>query len=89
MAGTWMSIVKGFGGVTVREGQLSIAPYLPAQWDALRFHLYFRENVLMAEIKSGTLLLTNGSGPDITVLVNGHEVEVKQGAAATVDTSFQ
>ena len=88
MAGTWMSIVKGFGGVTVADGQLSIAPSLPVHWDALRFHLYFRENVLMAEIKANTLLLTNTSGPDITIRVNGNPVEIAKGSAKTVDTSI-
>src|SRR5690606_14760903 len=32
MAGTWMSIVKGFGGMRVRDGELHFDPFIPDQW---------------------------------------------------------
>ena len=36
MAGTWMSIVEGFAGMRVKEGQLSFQPNLPEAWEGLR-----------------------------------------------------
>lgn len=37
MAGSWMSIVNGFGGMRAYDGVLSFDPKLPAQWDSYRF----------------------------------------------------
>ncbi|VAW14436.1 Maltose phosphorylase [hydrothermal vent metagenome] len=32
MAGTWMSIVEGFGGMRIIDDKLSFAPRIPKQW---------------------------------------------------------
>ncbi len=32
MAGTWMSVVKGFGGMRVNDGKIHLTPYIPDQW---------------------------------------------------------
>jgi maltose phosphorylase len=42
MAGTWMSVVEGFGGMRVKDGVLSFNPLLPAEWMALSFKIGFR-----------------------------------------------
>ncbi|GIP59608.1 beta-phosphoglucomutase [Paenibacillus woosongensis] len=39
MAGSWMSIVNGFGGMRAYDGVLSFDPKLPAQWDSYRFKI--------------------------------------------------
>ena len=46
MAGTWMSIVKGFGGMTIQDHQLNFEPFLPKQWDEYAFKINFRANQL-------------------------------------------
>ena len=45
MAGTWMSIVEGFAGMRVKEGQLSFQPNLPEAWEGLRFKINFRDTI--------------------------------------------
>jgi maltose phosphorylase len=32
MAGTWMSIVEGFGGMRVKDNQLHFSPKIPKEW---------------------------------------------------------
>lgn len=39
MAGTWLSVIKGFAGVRVKNGELSLDPHLPPHWKKLRFKL--------------------------------------------------
>lgn len=39
MAGTWLSVVKGFAGVRIRNTELEINPHLPAQWKSLTFRM--------------------------------------------------
>lgn len=51
MAGTWMSIVHGFGGLRVDEGgKLTLSPFLPEAWENYSFRLVFRERILKIEV---------------------------------------
>ncbi len=40
--GTWQAAVMGFGGVSVHENSLHIAPHLPPHWDTMEFTLYYK-----------------------------------------------
>jgi maltose phosphorylase len=37
MAGTWMSITKGFAGMRVKDGELQFSPMLPPSWEQFSF----------------------------------------------------
>lgn len=74
MAGTWMSLVKGFGGMRVRNGQLHFHPYLPDQWKSYSFRLEFRGRVVKVNVaKSGTRVVLE-SGQPLEVFLNGQSV---------------
>jgi len=45
MAGTWMAVVQGFGGMRVQDNQLLFSPMLPARWEAYQFRVLFRGQV--------------------------------------------
>jgi maltose phosphorylase len=42
MAGTWMAITMGFGGMRVKNGELVFNGTLPSQWKNFRFNVLFR-----------------------------------------------
>ena len=42
MAGTWMAVVKGFGGMRVRDDQVGFSPRLPEAWSGLNFRVRWR-----------------------------------------------
>lgn len=46
MAGSWLSVVEGFGGMRVKEGVLTFAPHLPEAWRSLAFKVNYRGRVL-------------------------------------------
>ena len=52
MAGTWMSIVEGFGGVQVIDNHLHINPKLPKQWTGFAFKINFRGNLVEVNVNS-------------------------------------
>lgn len=55
MAGTWMSLVKGFGGMRVKDGSLCFSPFIPEQWKSYSFRLEFRGRVVKVKVsKEGT-----------------------------------
>ena len=46
MAGTWVSLVSGFGGLRDDDGRLSFAPRLPTAWTRLAFRLRVADALL-------------------------------------------
>ncbi|MEN9333788.1 MAG: hypothetical protein RLY35_968 [Bacteroidota bacterium] len=57
MAGTWMSIVQGFGGMRVKNGALSFNAMLPKQWKSYTFRVLFRGEVTAVRVdESGTTI---------------------------------
>lgn len=62
MAGSWLSVVHGFGGMRTRGGRLSFDPYMPEKWQGYKFKVQFRGNLLEVEVKKDqvTYILING-----------------------------
>jgi maltose phosphorylase len=76
MAGTWMSIVEGFGGMRVIDGALSFDPKLPEAWQAFTFKINFRERVLKVNVGRDKTTITREQGPELTVKLSGTEIDV-------------
>ena len=76
MAGTWMSIVEGFGGMRVIKGTLSFDPKLPEAWQGFTFKINFRERVLKVNVGREKTEITRESGPECTVLLSGTPIKV-------------
>lgn len=86
MAGTWMSVTKGFGGMRVYDGMLHFAPFIPKQWTSFDFNIRFRGAILDIKTTQETVTVTNHSDMDLVVKVYGNEVEVKGNSAVEVGT---
>ncbi len=77
MAGTWMSIVEGFGGMRVVDDKLCFNPRIPEQWTAYSFKVNFRNQILKIEVAAGkTSFLLEGTEP-LGILLNGKAIEVE------------
>jgi maltose phosphorylase len=50
MAGTWMSVVKGFGGMRVIDSMLHFKPFIPSNWKSYSFRVEFRGRVLKLKV---------------------------------------
>ena len=77
MAGTWMAVVEGFGGMRVKDGKLSFQPFLPGKWKSFSFHIGFRGAVLNVKVSKGGVQIKNLSGNATTVLIHDKEQVVK------------
>ncbi len=77
MAGTWMSIVEGFGGMRIKNNMLSFTPKIPKQWKAYSFNINFRDQILKVNIgKTQTTFELEGNAP-LTLMVNDKTVTVE------------
>ncbi|MCE3203862.1 beta-phosphoglucomutase [Paenibacillus sonchi] len=67
MAGSWMSIVNGFGGMRQYNGQLCFSPALPEQWESYRFKITFSGQLLDIYVgrEAAVYTLLEGEGLEI------------------------
>lgn len=76
MAGTWMSVVKGFGGMRVKNGQVSFKPTLPDQWESYSFRVLANGNILQVNVSKDGTTFENFGEETVTVLLNDKKVEI-------------
>lgn len=84
MAGTWMSIVKGFGGMRVRNGKMYFAPFTPENWKSFAFKVRFRGNLLNITTTAEEVLIDNLAGDDVIIYVHEQPIEVKANTTIAV-----
>jgi maltose phosphorylase len=85
MAGTWMSIVEGFGGKRIIDGVLTLFPLIPEHWDEYAFKILFHKiDVLVTVNKKQVTLVVKGG--DLTIKVYESDVDLKPGVAVAVST---
>ncbi|MCR5860855.1 glycoside hydrolase family 65 protein [Flavobacterium sp. J372] len=84
MAGTWMSIVEGFGGMRVKNDMLHFEPRIPEQWKGYSFKINFRNQILKVAVHPGETNFTLEGDKELTVYVNGEAVTVEPNMLVTV-----
>ncbi len=84
MAGTWMSIVEGFGGMRVKNNHLHFEPKIPAQWEGYSFKINFRNQILKVSVHQNETNFSLEGDKEITVFVNGKEILVEPNSLVTV-----
>lgn len=74
MAGTWMSVVKGFGGMRVKEGVVHFNPFIPDQWESYSFRMEFRGRVIKVRISKEKTETILESGESMDIVMNGNKI---------------
>ena len=77
MAGSWLSVVEGFGGMCVRDGGLSFDPRLPETWASLSFKVNFRGRVLTVKVTRTAVEVSN-EGDSVEIALCGRRVLVEE-----------
>jgi maltose phosphorylase len=76
MAGTWMSVVKGFGGFRVKDDVLHFNTMLPSGWESFSFRIGYRGAILNVEINKNGVEIENFSEETLPCVINGKSVEL-------------
>jgi len=87
MAGTWISIVKGFAGMRVTGGMLSFQPSLPRSWKSFSFKILFRGRNLRVSIGEKAVQISNESGSAVSVLLGECKISVPENGTVSADFS--
>ena len=48
--GAWIVAVKGFAGITIKDGKLQCNPCLPPKWQGMRFKFRYMNKLYQTEI---------------------------------------
>ena len=84
MAGTWMSIVEGFGGMRVKDDSLHFSPKIPNEWNEYSFKINFRNQILKVSVNKNDTKFSLEGNKEISVFVNGKKVLVQPNSLVVV-----
>jgi maltose phosphorylase len=84
MAGTWMSIVEGFGGMRVKNDKLTFEPKIPEQWEGYSFKVNFRHQILKVNVCQGHTHFELEGDKDLEIVVNGTSITITPNNLVTV-----
>ena len=76
MAGTWMSVVEGFGGMRIVDDKLSFEPKMPDAWDSFSFKVNFRGQIIKIMVSQEETTFSLDRGEPLTILLNGDTFKI-------------
>jgi alpha,alpha-trehalose phosphorylase len=79
LAGTWIALVGGFGGLRHSNGTVSFAPRLPEGLTRLAFTLLIRGRRLRVEITHAAATYTLADGEPLQILHDGAPIQLSEG----------
>lgn len=79
MAGTWMAVVHGFGGLRVRDNKLILNPFIPKHWSSCSFKIMFRGALLNIKFTKTLLEIqnVNNIGVNLSVFNTDYSLSAK------------
>lgn len=85
MAGTWLSIVEGFGGMRILNSTVHFHPMIPGHWESYSFHVRFRGNLVKASVDAEKFEVQSLADTTMKVGINGTEYTLEPGADISVN----
>jgi alpha,alpha-trehalose phosphorylase len=77
LAGSWIAVVAGFGGMRQVDGELHFAPALPPSLSRIAFRLQHRGRRLRVELRREEVCYTLVEGDPLTVRHGDEELELR------------
>jgi maltose phosphorylase len=87
MAGSWMSIVKGFAGMRIKDNLLSFEPHIPKQWKSFAFKIRFRDRLLNIVINDQSLHVDLIYGAPLDLKI--YDINTSLETSVTINLQFE
>lgn len=78
MAGTWMSITHGFGGLRIMDGTICFNPHIPKNWKEYSFKILFRSHLFNIKVEAGKVVIVQERGLKLSIKVFGKYYTIHQ-----------
>ena len=79
MAGSWLALAWGFGGMRVVDGHPAFSPTLPTAWSGYRFGVRWRDHHIRVTVKKDRVEYTLTEGAQLDILHRGKTVALYAG----------
>ena len=89
MAGTWLSIVEGFGRKRITGNTLSFSPLIPDNWKLYSFKILWKEAVLEIKVSHQKIEITNHHTEALNLLLYNESITIPAGATAEYEHSSE
>ncbi|MFI9009281.1 glycoside hydrolase family 65 protein [Actinosynnema sp. NPDC053489] len=86
LAGAWVALVAGFGGMRDHDGELAFAPRLPPGLSRMAFRMSFRRTRLAVEVEGGSVTYRIVAGEALRTSHHGEPIVVAPGEPVTMST---
>jgi maltose phosphorylase len=77
MAGTWLAIVEGFGGMRVLEDSVKLTPIIPDNWNSYSFHAWFRGVLFEVKVTRDETTIRNLSDKPLKLVIRGKDYKIE------------
>jgi maltose phosphorylase len=84
MAGSWLAIVEGFGGMRVLNDRLHLNPLIPVQWKSYSFNGRFRGILFEVKVTPADVLIKNLSDKTLQLVMYKKEFKISGSGKITV-----
>lgn len=84
MAGSYLSIVQGFGGLRIRNQQLQLNPYCPPQWESYRFQILLNNQPVAIAVHKNHVEITNLGSAEIEFTIKNQQQKLAAHSAVIV-----
>ncbi len=77
MAGTWLAIVEGFGGMRILDDRILINPLIPGNWQSYSFHARYRGILFEVRVTKDFVTINNLSAKLLNLIISDKECQVE------------
>jgi maltose phosphorylase len=76
MAGTWLAIVEGFGGMRIADSKVKVHPLIPEKWKSYSFHARFRGVLFEVKVTHKEVIVRNLSNKSLGIIIFEKEYQI-------------
>jgi len=88
MAGSWMSVIKGFAGFRVEDNMICLRPYIPKSWNSYSFKLNFRSHILEISVSKDGIQVANEVPESISINLFNNNISIKGNSTYSSTSEF-
>lgn len=88
MAGSWLALAQGWGGLTIADGVLSLAPTCPDAWTSFSFRFHWRGATVEVAVNGCDARYSLIDGPVPLFFDRGREVDLSRGPVLMQPPAF-
>ncbi|HKK41149.1 MAG TPA: family 65 glycosyl hydrolase domain-containing protein [Bacteroidales bacterium] len=69
MAGTWLAVVEGFGGLRIAGDVIKFNPQIPSEWKSYSFKVLYRGRRVEVSVTNDNIIVNNYSGNELGIIL--------------------